>query len=143
MIRASISTVALALGLLAPHSSALAATDTQSKCTELVKECFAYSQEAERTNCFYTSAKHPYCSGSRLADLAMKRWSLSSETPESGEGASALLGPELVDKSCLSNFDSAWSARLVQGDESADTIRTLSGQLSSCSAEPALEGIRP
>ena len=112
-----------------------------SPCEDLVKECFAYS-DTHLANCFFTAGRHPFCEGTLLGKLAARRAAMS---PVLGlrDTAPALTGPQLIDTECIANFDSQLSARLIEGDGSAETLRHLEATLESCVRAPANELLRP
>lgn len=113
-----------------------------SKCTDLVKECYAYGQQ-ERSNCFYTAANHPFCANSKLADLIVKRWSMAPTTNAPADNYAALVGPELVDRECVNNFDGTLSGMLVNGALTNDAIKSLNTQLDACRADQQIDLSRP
>ncbi|RMG42615.1 MAG: hypothetical protein D6719_06070 [Candidatus Dadabacteria bacterium] len=113
-----------------------------SQCSELIKECFV-SSDTERTNCFYSSATHPFCEGTALGKLAFKRWAMSPDRSSGKQPPPALLGPQLVDKNCLMNFDNSWSSALVKGGLGQARIKSLDQKLESCRKEISIELTRP
>ncbi len=113
-----------------------------SRCVDLLKECFAYSDD-ERSDCFHASGTHSFCAGADLGTLAMRRWSMSPVQNPSLESAPALLGPRLIDGECVNNFDNKWSAELVNGDITADSVRALTATLNSCNRQAPFELMRP
>ncbi|MBN8550465.1 MAG: hypothetical protein J0M12_14215 [Deltaproteobacteria bacterium] len=123
----------LALGgqLAQAESAKTLRPSSDRQCADLVKECFAYS-DSERSDCFHSAGTHSFCAGSALGDLAMKRWSMSSNQNPTLDQAPALLGPKVVDGDCVSNFDNKWSGALVQGAISADATTQLTQTLNAC-----------
>ena len=113
-----------------------------SQCTDLVKECFAYSGVA-RDNCFVAISKHPICRDSEASHLAARRAELSAILPNDIESAPSLLGPQLVDRACVSNFDNAWLSALVRGAPSPETYTSLRQTLEACARTPASDMMRP
>lgn len=124
---------------LALASGAVAQT---SKCNDLVKECYAYNQD-ERSNCFYTAANHPFCANSKLGDLVAKRWSMAPATNLPSDSYDALVGPELVDRTCVENFDGSLSGMLVNSVISNESIKILTAQLESCRTAKQIDLSRP
>lgn len=125
------------------ESGRLLRISSDRQCADLVKECFAYSGN-ERSDCFHSAATHSFCTGSALGDLAMKRWSMSANQNPSLEQSPALLGPKVVDGSCVGNFDNNWSGALVKGDISADSTKRISETLNSCNrTEMPTDFMRP
>ena len=113
-----------------------------SQCTDLVKECFAYSGAA-RDNCFVTVSKHPFCRDSEASHLSARRAELSAILPNDAESGPSLLGPQLVDRSCVSNFDNAWLSALVKGAPSPETYANLRQSLEACARTSASDMMRP
>lgn len=112
-----------------------------SECRELLKECFAYAKEI-RSHCFYSAAKHLFCQGSPLGQLAFKRWSFSGR-PSDLHDAAALLGPEIVDQECVANFDNLFSGDLIKKDLSREEIGALSVRLGNCRRTETIDLSRP
>lgn len=119
-----------------------AAPSAEGRCSELIKECFAFADNA-RSDCFHAAAGHTFCSGSNLGTLAMKRWSMSPVQNPALESAPAFLGPRLIDGDCVNNFDNKWSGLLVKGDVSSDSIKALNATLDTCNREVSNELSRP
>ena len=120
----------------------ISATSSLPQCVDLVKECYRL-QDTHRENCFFTVAKHPFCEGSSLGDLAYQRWAMSPNKPAGLEDAPALLGPQLIDQQCLANFDSNWSGQLLQGTIDDSKLKQLSDNLKTCRREVSIELPRP
>ena len=99
-------------------------------CRELVKECFSYKGDV-RSHCFYTAGSHAFCKGSPLGKLAMNRWVLSGR-PFELQDAPALLGPDIIDQTCLDNFDNLLSGDLIKKNPSPSEVKNLSSQLEKC-----------
>ena len=138
-----LSVVALSL-----FTSAAFAVDAASvkvpyeQCAELVKECFAES-EMEQSNCFFSSAKHPFCEGTALGDVVLKRWSLSPEKSNVLEAPPALLGPQIIDGQCLKNFDAKFSDILIRDDLTEATIKQTDKNLENCKKDVSNQLTRP
>ena len=115
--------------------------DSPIKCAELIKECFSYGED-QREQCFGTSASHTFCAGIELGSLARQRWQLSPVIPH-GIDASGLVGPQLVDRQCLNNFDNQMSGALVKGEISEQSVRILAVALENCKIKPTNELLRP
>ena len=122
------------------------------QCVTLLRECFSY-HGYNRSNCFFTTATHPFCEGSELGSLAYRRWVLS---PSDGgkradiDGAQAygnaetgsvqsFLGPQLVDRACIEQADQRLESSLRIDTISADTVRKLSASLEGCHRDIGLE----
>ena len=115
---------------------------TAPQCAELIKECFA-AEGVERSNCFFSSAKHPFCEGTKLGKLTYQRWIMSPVRPSGPEAAPEFLGPQLVDQHCLKNFDNTWLSKLIQPENLANNIAGLEKDLKSCTKEISHQLTRP
>jgi hypothetical protein len=49
----------------------------------------------------------------------------------------AFLGPQIVDQRCLAQFDTTWSAALVNGVASQESLSSLSAALDQCAKPEA------
>ena len=107
---------------------------SQNECVELLKECFAYSAE-ERNACIRDSSENVFCQGSKLSNLAKKRWHFLASNFATQESKSAFNEPRLTDKSCIENFDNLFSAKLIQGSIDEAEIKKLSSALDSCKVD--------
>ena len=110
-------------------------------CASLVVECLAY-QDPQYGDCLMSASRHPYCAEESLGKLAQKRWSMN---PNRGgfEEAPALTGPKLINKECLKNFDGKFSAVLVAGSLSTESIQELNRALDQCNQATPEELMRP
>jgi hypothetical protein len=133
-------TCAVILYLVAT-SATLAAAETTT-CIDLVKECFARTDSA-RDTCFNTAATKPICRDSETGKLAAKRAEMSALVPDDAEAGPSLLGPDLVDRECIKNFDRTWMASVVQGPPSAETSAHLHQALHACARKSASDIMRP
>ncbi len=115
---------------------------TLNQCAELLKECHAKGDQ-ERVNCFYSSAKHPFCEGSELGKLAYKRWIMSPVRNGGLQSAPALLGPAIIDQECLKSFDSLWLSKLIVPSTLSTSMTTLNSSLSKCTKELSEQLTRP
>ena len=115
---------------------------TFKQCAQLVKECFAQNG-IERSNCWYASAHHPFCDGSKLGALIDKRWALDSSSIDEGHDSPSLLGPQFVDQACVANCDNVFLGTLINGDESAAHIRQIDSCFDSCRHNSNFEILRP
>ncbi len=118
------------------------AAENFERCTDLVKECFAYSGQ-ERDTCFKTSAEHTFCVGSDAGALAGKRGQFSLLNPDNNDIGPSFLGTQLIDRTCLANFDNSWSGTLVKGVPSKEVYAQLENELQQCAHAPASDVIRP
>lgn len=112
------------------------------QCSELVKECFTKS-DLHRTNCFFSSAKHPFCEGTSLGKLTYKRWAMSPVHPSADEAPPAFLGPRLVDHECLGKFDNQLSGILIGGNPLDEAFDKLNSNLDGCTKKLSNEMMRP
>ena len=113
------------------------------ECVKLISECFASAGD-DRSNCFLSSAKAKSCDETPLGKLTLRRWAMSPSQEFAGrEAPPAFLGPQLVDKVCISNFDNEWSSALIQGQVSLDAIKQLETKLSGCVQEAPGNLLRP
>lgn len=113
-----------------------------AQCAQLAKECFAYTDN-ERENCFYVAGNHSFCAETELGELILKRWSMAPSQPKPDNTAYSLLGPELVNRECLTNFDNELSSLLIKGENFPIQTSQLSNKLDSCQQPPAVEILRP
>jgi hypothetical protein len=122
-------------------ATAHAAEDFE-RCTDLVKECFAYSGQ-ERDTCFKASAEHTFCHGTEAGALAGKRGQFSLLNPDDTLIGLSFLGAQLIDRTCLANFDTGWSGALIKGTPSREMHMQLESELQRCAHAPASDVIRP
>jgi len=116
-------------------------TDTSSPCSQLVAECFE-SFEVERSRCFFSASNHPFCDGTPLGELTHQRWMISPDLAP-GRGAQMFLGPQLVDKECLENFDNLWLGMLLNEKSISSKIPSLTTSLETCKKEISHDLSRP
>lgn len=100
-------------------------------CQDLVKDCFVEALE-QRDACIQTVSTNSLCLSSEFGTLVKKRAQFSDGQPSVDDQGPAFLGPQMINKRCVSNFDTTWSAALVKGPLSADKISTLSKALDEC-----------
>lgn len=105
-------------------------TAASSTCEELITACFVSAPEA-RDECIQTSSTTAVCETSPIHTLVMKRAQFAPTNALSQEGPS-FLGPQIVDRRCVAQFDAAWSAALVNGSTSKDSVASLSAALDRC-----------
>lgn len=113
-----------------------------TSCAEQINECFNLSAP-DQSDCFYTSSKHSACTGTPLAAVAFKRWSLSPSTPGQDSSAAALIGPSSVDPACVANCDSPFMAGLIDGQPTKEFIGRISQCYDKCIAEIDPQKLRP
>jgi hypothetical protein len=96
-------------------------------CQELITACFVSAPD-ERDGCIQSAAAAHACRSSELHDLVEKRAQLSLI-----DQGPAFLGPQTVDRRCLAQFDTRWSAALVNGALTSASAASLSAALDECS----------
>lgn len=139
--------VAIALLTLTTASLVIAETtenqnlEPSEQCAALLKECLMKSFE-ERTNCFFSSAKHPFCDGTALGRLSYDRWSMSPNRPNIDDSA-AFLGPRLIDQACLTKFDEEWAAELQKNSSTDRALGALTTKLDGCTKKITMELMHP
>ncbi len=116
--------------------------DDDASCVELAKECFAYSGN-ERETCFKAVSTHSFCRDTKTGALAAKRAQFSSLTPPQDQDGPSFLGPNLVNRSCVENFDNAWSVELITGGSNVEGYDALEKSLSKCAQVPSSDILRP
>lgn len=126
--------IALIAGTFAPYDFAAAS----STCEELVTTCFVSAPE-ERDECIQAASATSECESSSIHTLVTKRAQFATITQAPQDGP-AFLGPQIVNQRCLTQFDSTWSAALVNGSISKESASSLSEALDACakSEAPAL-----
>jgi hypothetical protein len=124
-----------------PYSASALASESHT-CIELAKECFAYAGDA-RESCFNAVSGHPFCRETRTGQLAAKRAQFSSLVPPNDQDGPSFLGPNLVNRDCLHNFDNAWSVGLINGNSSAEEHQALERNLRRCARVPSSDILRP
>ena len=110
-------------------------------CGDLVRECFAYSGQ-HFENCIHVSSDHPFCERTALGGLIQKRWQMAPSQP-SLDGVPGFLGPRMVNRECVKNFDIQLSARLGSGDLTNEVVQSLTQSLNACSQEVPADLLRP
>ncbi len=122
--------------LLYSMSTPQACAEETSPCEEQVKACFAQSIDA-RDECLQSAARDPLCGGTAIGRLLEKRTQFSTIKHTDEIDGPAFLGPQRVDKRCVTKFDTAWSAGLIKGALSPEAIESLSHDLDACSVSDA------
>jgi len=107
-------------------------------CEEPAKECLTRSGTARET-----CLSRIVCSQATFGSLLSKRTQFApSKAQESLEGP-AFLGPQIIDRRCVANFDSALSAALIKGPISAEGVEALNVSLDQCLRSYAPDITRP
>ena len=111
-------------------------------CTTAVGECLAKG-DSERGECLYEVSQSTPCAGQELGRLAHRRWAMAPQSGSDESQGLGLLGPQLVDKQCLSSFDTQLSSELILGIPSADSIQMLTSRLEGCREKAVDDVFRP
>jgi hypothetical protein len=111
-------------------------------CVDMVKNCFARLPE-DRSSCFYVASRASQCTNTETGALSYKRWALDPVPTGNAEPPPAFMGPRLVDRDCLANFDNRWSSELLRGDSTIASVKQLGDQLERCYKETAIDISRP
>ena len=116
--------------LIATTLLSIASAEASSTCEELITTCFVSSPE-DRDECIQTASVTTTCEASTIHALVSKRAQFATikDTPQEGP---AFLGPQIVDQRCVSQFDTTWSAALVNGSLSRESLSSLSAALDEC-----------
>jgi len=130
------------LAVLAMTPQEFPETEAPAQCVTLVKECFAHA-DLDRANCFFSSASHPFCKGTKLGKIAMRRFEIAPNRPSGSENAPGFLGPQLVNVTCLKSFDSQLSSQLMQRNFSHGSLSGLLKTLNSCNRNVEIDLTRP
>jgi hypothetical protein len=118
---------------LASFASPAVHAEERASCQELIKDCFASATD-QRDTCLQTVATDPSCTSSDSGALVTKRSQFSSMKQLPQEQGPAFLGPQIINRRCVTNFDTAWSAALVKGSLSKETLASLTAALDECAA---------
>jgi hypothetical protein len=119
--------------IVANISAATVHAENGVACQELIKDCLVSATE-QRDACLQTVATHESCTSSYIGALLKKRVQVSGSVELSVEQGPAFLGPRIINKRCVANFDTAWSAALVKGPISKERMASLSSALEECAA---------
>jgi hypothetical protein len=118
------------------------AADDSIRCVDLIRECFALDGSA-RDTCFKAASTDSFCKNSETGKLAAKRAEMSALVPDDADVGPSLLGPDLVDRECIKNFDNSWMASVLQALPSAETNAQLQESLQACVKQSASDVMRP
>lgn len=123
---ASILVASLITGTLLASDAAAAS----STCEDLITTCFVSAPE-DRDECIQTASAASVCETASIHALVMKRAQFATikQVPQEGP---AFLGPQIIDQRCLAQFDTTWSAALVNGSISNESLASLSTTLDTC-----------
>jgi hypothetical protein len=107
----------------------------------MVRACLSRPTES-RDVCFESASVSPVCIGSQVGEIAAKRSHFAPMVSRDEEGP-AFLGPEIVDRGCLENFDIQLGATLEMGPLTSERRDTLSSQLDRCNQMAPPDLYRP
>lgn len=128
---------ALCVGTLVSTAHAFDEQD----CSQMVRACLSRSTES-RDVCFESASVSPVCVGSQVGEIAAKRSHFAPMVSRNEEGP-AFLGPEIVDRGCLENFDGLLGATLEIGPLTSERRESLSSQLDQCNQMAPPDLYRP
>jgi hypothetical protein len=123
--------IALPMALLASTIAPGAAAAASSTCGDLITACLVSATE-DRDACIQTAAVSSTCERSNIYNLVAKRAQFSVVKPLSQEEGPAFLGPQIVDRRCVAQFDTAWLAALLNDSSSQDSTSSLHANLDEC-----------
>ncbi len=110
-------------------------------CSQMMKACLSRPMES-RDVCFESASVSPVCIGSKSGEIASKRAHFAPMIPQGEEGP-AFLGPEVVDRGCLENFDTQLGTTLERGPLTSERRDSLSSQLDRCNQMAPSDLYRP
>ena len=123
-------------------STVTARAADEDECSLLVRGCLSRPTET-RDVCFESSSASPACIGSQIGEITAKRSHFSPMLPRGEDEGPAFLGPQVVDRTCLENFDRQLELTLDMGPLTSEKRRTLSSQLDRCNQMAPSELYRP
>jgi len=100
------------------------------QCADVLKECFV-QKGYQKNQCFFSRGQHPFCEGTVLGKLALKRWTFSQNERNISQ-FHALSGPRMVDTECLNRFENRWSASLLNEQTPPAVYQQLLSSLDEC-----------
>jgi hypothetical protein len=107
----------------------------------MVRACLSRATES-RDVCFESASVSPVCIGSQVGDIAAKRSHFAPMVSRDEEGP-AFLGPQVVDRECLENFDVQLGATLEIGPLTSERRDSLNAQLDRCNQMAPPDLYRP
>ena len=134
--------VIAAAGFIVCMPSLVSQAETVVSCQEMVKACFVSATE-QRDSCIQTAAASSACESSEIGALVKKRAQFTGLQQSSEDQGPAFLGPQIINRRCVNNFDTAWSAALVQGPLTNDSISRFSQALDTCATSEKTTLPRP
>ncbi|RIL11576.1 MAG: hypothetical protein DCC75_02050 [Proteobacteria bacterium] len=141
-LRTSIFVPALLMAVSATNLHAENPTSKLAACADQLKGCLILSGQ-QKSDCLFKFSSNETCKNSSWGKIADKRWQFEPGFGNDMESAPALLGPQLVNKECLQNFDNQLSAELIRGEPARSTLSRLDKQLDNCAASSVDELLRP
>lgn len=142
MIKKSFFNTAAVFWAIATFAAPYAVHAEQPLCADLVKECLSLTG-GERDSCFHGAASDAACANSALGTLISKRSQFSMTTPGHVEQSPAFLGPQVVNRRCVNNFDNSLLAAVIKGNPSSEGITALNISLDECLQSYAPDITRP
>ncbi len=127
----------LSIGALTPPAYAF----DEEQCSQMVRACLSRPTET-RDVCFESASVSPSCVGSQIGEIAAKRSHFAPMISGGDEGP-AFLGPEIVDRGCLENFDTSLGSTLEMGQLTSERKNSLSSQLDRCNQMAPSDLYRP
>lgn len=127
----------LALVVTSPSYAEMPGGDS-NQCITMMRECLA-GAAFERSSCLYSVATHPFCEETELGKLAYKRWSMSSGHDADQDAPPSLLGPQLLDQSCIVEFDERLREAMSSPSLDTDIVRGLYSSLDGCRTDRELQ----
>lgn len=134
--------VIVAVGCLASASSVVSQAEQATSCQELVKACFVSAIE-QRDSCIQSVATSAACESSDFGALVRKRAQFTGLQHLSEDQGPAFLGPQIINRRCVDNFDTAWSAALVKAPPTTEAIKSFSKALDGCANSESTTLPRP
>lgn len=123
--------VIAAAGAIVCATSVVSQAEPVVSCQEMIKACFLASTE-QRDSCIQTAAASSACETEAIGTLVEKRAQFTGLQQLSEDQGPAFLGPQIINKRCVDNFDTSWSAALVKGPLTNDSIQRFSQALDAC-----------
>lgn len=102
-------------------------------CANETKDCLMQAVPT-RESCLKELLRKPICQQSNWSTLIQKRLDTAKKISELNDSP-AFLGPIIIDKNCLVNFDSRWFAALAAGTKGLDNQESLEKLIQACSLE--------
>jgi len=134
---ASLLFSAMCAGAMTPPALAF----DEDECSQMVRACLSRASES-RDVCFESASVSPACIGSEVGELSAKRSHFAPMLPPEEQGP-AFLGPEIVDRGCLENFDRQLEITLGMGPLTSELRDSLSSQLDRCNQVAPSDLYRP